>query len=172
MDTVGSIIQTIAIVIFISATIYAAISDLRSFEIPNWVSGLIVLGFVMIILTAPDKWPDHLDNILTGLGVLFSGFVLFALRVLGAGDVKLLTAIALWMGWPHFLPYFFLVAFAGGLLSILLILFRRKPLSPRLTATGWIVRLHARPKDVPYAVAIALPALFFLPRTPLVAGLF
>lgn len=169
MELFVTIAEAIAVLVFVAAMAYAAISDARSFEVPNQVPIFVVLAFLIMMLTSTQDWADNLNNIFTGLAVLVAGFSLFAFRLFGAGDVKLLTAIALWFGWPQFIIYLFFVVMVGGVLSLLLILFRRYPLSSRLSASGWVGRLHSRKKDVPYAVAIAIPAILYLPRIPLLA---
>ena len=172
MDMVVAILGGAAVAVFGAAMVYAVISDLRAFRVPNWVSGLVVASFLVVASTNASPWPALLGNLITGLAVLAVGFALFAAGLFGAGDVKLLAAIALWIGWPLLIAYLLFVALSGGVLCLILIVFRRFPLYARLAATRWIQQLHARKKDVPYAVAIAIPAVFFLPRIPIVADIF
>ena len=150
----------------------AAISDLRTFVVPNWVSGMVVASFLVVALTQGGPWSALLGNIISGVAVLLVGFALFGAGYFGAGDVKLLAAIALWIGWPLLVSYLTFVVLTGGVLTLILIIFRRYPLSARIAATRWIEQLYARKKDVPYAVAISITAVFFLPRVPIVAEIF
>jgi prepilin peptidase CpaA len=147
---------------------YAAVSDLRTFEVPNWVSGIVVVSFLLAASTGTLPWSALQANLIAGAAVLVVGFGLFAAGWFGAGDAKLLSGIALWVGWPLFVPYLLFTVLAGGILTLVLIVFRRYPLYARFAATPWIERLYARKKDVPYAVAIGITALWFLPRIPLV----
>jgi prepilin peptidase CpaA len=169
MDIVLIILQGTAIAVFGAALIYAAISDLRTFEIPNWVSGAVVISFLIMAAFDNDPWPLLQGNVITGVGVFVVGFALYAGGYFGAGDVKLLAAIALWMGWPLLISYIIYMVLAGGVLALALIVFRRFPLYARFAATPWIVQLHARKNELPYAVAIAVTALTFLPRIPIVS---
>lgn len=172
MDIVVTLLQGAAVAVFGGAMIFAAVSDLRNFEVPNWVSGVVVVAFLVVASTSAVPWPALLENFITGLAVLAVGFALFAAGWFGAGDVKLLSAIGLWIGWPLLIPYLIIVVLNGGVLTLMLIAFRRFPLYAHFTAIRWIEQLHARKKDVPYAVAIALTALFFLSRIPIAAEFF
>ena len=76
---------------------WAAVIDLRTRRIPNWLTlSLIATGVIRSI--APLGGP--------GLGVstmgVFGGavvpFILFALGALGGGDVKLMAGIGAWLG--------------------------------------------------------------------------
>ena len=171
METVITVLQAATAVIFAGCMIYAAVSDLRTFEIPNWVSGLVLATFVVIAATGMISWPDLQASLIASLIVFLVGFALFALGYFGAGDVKLLAAISLWMGWPLLGSYLILMVFSGGLLCLMLVVFRRITLSPRLAGTGWVAQLHSRRKEVPYAVAISLTAVFFIPKVPVWAEL-
>jgi prepilin peptidase CpaA len=88
---------------------------------------------------------------------------LFAFDVLGGGDVKLLSAIALWAGWSLMLPLLFITSVAGAVLAIILLAVRR--FAPRNVPQGrWYRRLVARGEGVPYGIAIAIAGLSLLPR--------
>ena len=49
-------------------------------------------------------------------------FALYAFRALGGGDVKLLTVLALWVGWPYLPLLMVLVGLIGGVIALLVIL--------------------------------------------------
>jgi len=156
-------IRYLAAILFAGALIWATIGDLRTFEVSNRVHVVVVGAFLLLLLANGFDWRMAQVHGLTGGIVLVVCFGLFSAGVVGAGDAKLLSAIALWMGWPALLPYLFYVALTGGVVGVLLILFRRRPLSPRLAGIRWVRQLHERKKDIPYAVAVSLPALFLLP---------
>ena len=90
MDMVVAILGGAAVAVFGAAMVYAVISDLRAFRVPNWVSGLVVASFLVVASTNASPWPALLGNLITGLAVLAVGFALFAAGLFGAGDVKLL----------------------------------------------------------------------------------
>lgn len=169
MDIVILVLHGAAVAVFGALLLYAAISDLRTFEVPNWVSGIVVASFLVVASTSAAPWSELQGNAITGIAVLCVGFGLFAAGLLGAGDVKLLAATAFWVGWPLLVSYLAVVILFGGVISLILIGFRRIPLWAGFAAIGWIARLYERKRDVPYAVAIGFTTLWFLPRIPLVA---
>src|SRR5260370_40657845 len=67
---------------------------------------------------------DPLQHVLAGLIVLVIGSGLFAWGKLGGGDVKLLTATSLWVGWgPTLLDLFLAIGVLGAAISLIVIAF-------------------------------------------------
>jgi len=75
--------------------------------------------------------------------------VLFALRWMGGGDVKLLTALALWIEPVWFLKLVIMMSLLGGLLTIVLGMWH-------------ITRRRKDRLAIPYGVAIATAGLWVL----------
>lgn len=96
----------------------AAITDLRTRKIPNWLTlssvplGL-ALGFVF----------GGLQGLAYAFGAMLLALViyfpLYALRAMGAGDAKLMAAIATFIGPMMWLHLFFAASLLGGLVAIL-----------------------------------------------------
>jgi len=152
--------------VFPAALLIAAATDLYEFKIPNWVSATLFLSY---FATGPAVGaPAGLigEGLILGVTALAAGFALFAFRIVGGGDAKLLAAIAPWIGLSGIGGFLLNVAFAGGALAIGLLVFRRTPALPLYAQAPWVMRLHQRPKDVPYAVAIAAGGLISFPSTP------
>lgn len=90
--------QALIFVVFPFCLAVAAFSDLFTMTIPNRVSAILLGAF---LLAAPLSGLDltaiamHLG---AGLLVFSIGFVLFALNIMGGGDVKVLSASAVWFG--------------------------------------------------------------------------
>ncbi len=138
----------------------AAIRDVIARTIPNQWCGVIALGGITLRL---------IDNTLLlatalALAVFAALFVCWRFRLLGGGDVKLLTACTLAVPPMHMGNLLFDTAIAGMLLGLLYLLTRNRiprPNSPTPTTLlaracrieQW--RLH-RGGPLPYAVAIAL----------------
>jgi prepilin peptidase CpaA len=140
----------------------AAATDIWKFKIPNWVNAALLLLFVPTALLLPAE-VDWLSHVGAGFSVLAVGVVLFVLGWLGAGDVKLMTAVALWTGFGYLAEFVFLVALAGGGLALLLLVLRiviaRLP-SVRGTPDGRALpRILVTGEKVPYGVAIACAAI-------------
>lgn len=91
----------------------AAVSDIRGLRIPNAYSLILLTLFV---LTAPIlAFPEIGARVVAALAVFAVGFLLFVLRVVGGGDVKILSMVML------FIPTGTLVTF-GYVLSASLLL--------------------------------------------------
>lgn len=140
--------------------------DLFTMTIPNRVSLLMIAGFLVL---APlmglglDGWISHLG---AGAAMLIVGIVMFALGWLGGGDAKLFAAGALWVGFEHLLEFTFYITFAGGLLTLAILLFRASLPHPWILRQAWALRLHDPKTGVPYGIAIAAAALAVYPMMP------
>ncbi len=137
--------------------------DLWRMQIPNTLCAVLALGFVACALLAGLPWPTLLIQLGIGLATLVITIVLFAFRLFGGGDGKLLAATVMWYA-PTALPLLVLgMALIGGALALFFLLLRRRPLPPRLAAWPWLARLHRRDAGIPYAPAIAGGGLIALP---------
>ena len=110
-------------VLLLAAVLVAAITDMRWRRIPNWLTaGTVALGFV---LNALNTYPTPME----GLGLAAKGFalafslnlIMYALRMTGAGDVKLMAAIGALVGCSNFVGIFLLNAIIGGVLGLILV---------------------------------------------------
>jgi len=91
---------------------WATVIDVRSRRIPNWLTGgLLLSGIMQSFMASRTVTPmQSLLGLLTGFGLTF---ILFALRAVGAGDVKLLTALGAWLGPQHLLAVFLIEKVLG-----------------------------------------------------------
>jgi prepilin peptidase CpaA len=146
----GTIFQYGLLAFLAIALLVAAFTDLRSRTIANWLNGAIALGAPLFwIASGLSLWP----GVALQLGVALAAFVvlagLFAIRAMGGGDVKLLTALALWVPLGQFFQLLIAMALLGGVLT--------------LGFGMW--HLARRQKDkltIPYGVAIAIAGLWTL----------
>jgi prepilin peptidase CpaA len=150
--------------------IVGGIKDLTSMKIPNWISGLLILGFVPAALAvglSPMTIAVHFGVAVVALLVMMA---LFALRWIGGGDAKLFASACLWLGLSASGMFLLWTALAGGLLS-LAVLLARGWLQPYTShAPAWAAQLMTPKGDIPYGVAIAAGALMAYPASPLVAA--
>ena len=132
------------------ALLVAAFTDLRTRTISNWLSGGIALAAPLFWWASGlPLWPD----VAWQLGIAVAAFAvlagLFALGQMGGGDVKLLTALALWIAPLPFLRLIIMMALLGGVLTLVL--------------GAWHLMRRQREKlAIPYGVAIALSGLWVL----------
>lgn len=127
----------------------AAIIDIRTYTISNRLN-------LAVALLAPLYWVSigmGLAEIGIQVAVAVGVFVLLAiafyLRMMGGGDVKLASAIALWFAPQGTLRFLIYMSVAGGVLTL------------------FVVGLHKLRKkegkpEIPYGVAIAFGALTIL----------
>ncbi len=132
------------------ALLFAAFTDMRRRQIDNWLNAGIALSAPLFWWASGlSLWP----GVAWQLGVATITFVvlagLFAIRAIGGGDVKLLTALALWIQPAWFLQLVIIMALVGGLLTIVM--------------GSWHIARRQRDKlAIPYGVAIAGAGLWVL----------
>ena len=162
-------ISNIALLGFAFLMLCAVWYDVRSFTIPNWVPGALIVGWVIAAPFLGLGWMDAGLSFLTGLGVLLLGIALWAPGWVGGGDVKLLAAGALWFGWPDGLAFVLIAVAAGGVLAVILVVLRQVahllPISSDVLGSTAL----AQGAPVPYAIAIAAGALLVLPQAQMFA---
>lgn len=96
--------------------------DLRHHILPNVITVPgIVVGFVLSLMLPPG-WQSSLIGLVAGGGVLFliaEGYYrLRGIEGLGMGDVKMLSMIGAFLGWPLMLVTLVLASFAGSLVGV------------------------------------------------------
>ncbi len=167
-----SLIPAALAVVFSALVLTAALKDVTSYTIPNWISLALVTAFPVAALVAGLPLAAVAQNALVGVAALMAGMAMFALRWLGGGDAKLFASVALWLGWPAGAPFLMTTAVAGGGLALLLLALRAPALRPYvLSGPAWFTRLARPGEAAPYGVAIAFGALVAFPQTLFAAGL-
>ncbi|WP_404400044.1 prepilin peptidase [Pelagibacterium halotolerans] len=155
----------IALLIFPAFMVAAAISDLLTMRIPNWLVLTCAGSFFAVALLAGLPLGAIGVHVLVGLGFLAVTFGMFAAGWIGGGDAKFAAATALWLGTGAALPYLFVTAIAGGVLAIVMVVMRRFALPQGLSEVAWIARLHNRITGIPYGIALAIGGLVVYPQT-------
>jgi len=132
------------------ALLVAAFTDIRGRKIDNWLNAAIALTAPLFWWASGlDAWPDMALQI----GVAIAAFAilagLFALGAMGGGDVKLLTALALWIEPTWFLKLLIVMALVGGVLTLVM--------------GAWHVARRRKDRlAIPYGVAISTAGLWVL----------
>jgi prepilin peptidase CpaA len=139
------------------ALLIAAFTDLRRRQIDNWLNAGIALCAPAFWLASGLSLAD-IGYQLAVAAAAFTGLAgLFALRAMGGGDVKLLTALALWVSPAWFMRLLIVMSIVGGLLTIIF-------------AVWHVTRRQPGKIAIPYGVAIAFAGLWavsgqYLPKT-------
>jgi prepilin peptidase CpaA len=159
--------ETLALDFFPLCMIYAALSDLFTMKISNYLSLALLIVFFPLAYFIGFDGAGLLDHFLCGGLALLIGFAFFAFGWIGGGDAKLAAATAMWFGWSAALDYIMLASVLGGVLTLALLGFRRLPLPVVLHKYNWLMHLHQPTTGVPYGMALALAALWIYPSSPL-----
>jgi prepilin peptidase CpaA len=158
-------LDIVRLLLFPALMAFAAVSDLFTMTISNRISLLLLAGFVVLAAFGGMSLHAVSMHVVAGFAVLAAAFVCFALGWVGGGDAKLAAATALWFGFDHLMVYLVYAAVVGGVLTLLLLQFRRLPLPAPLLSQAWLLRLHDRESGVPYGIALAIGALLIYPET-------
>jgi prepilin peptidase CpaA len=164
--------------LLLAVVLGAAVYDVRYRRIPNWLSlGGVLLGLALNTFLY-QGWPGlsfSLIGMAAGFGVYF---LLYALRAMGAGDVKLMAAVGAIVGWRDWFGMFLITAVIGGVMALILVA-RRGRVKKTLWNVSFILNemksgraayvgkeeLDVRnPKalGLPHGAVIAVGAIFFL----------
>jgi len=155
--------KTIAYVSMVLLAV-AAYTDIKTFRIPNaLVVAIAALGILRLVLLGNPITATYAVG--AALLVFFVGCVLFRYRIVGGGDVKLLTATIPLIWYRDLFNFLALMSIIGALLAVVVVLVHNYlPLvsGPRLAA-----RLPKGRLPVPYGVAISFAGIVTLLFQPL-----
>ncbi len=127
-----------------------AVTDLRTRIISNRLNlAIAVTAPLFWWATGLSLWPGVAVQIWVALAVFLVFAGLFALGMMGGGDVKLLGALALWLPWQSMATVLVLMAIAGGVVSLIALIHHK------------VTQRGGQP-EVPYGVAIAVAGLWVL----------
>ncbi len=163
-------VASLPLVLFPFCLIAAALSDARRFIIPNELCAALVVGFGLAAYLVGMDLATFGSHVLTAVVVLAVGFGLFCINVFGAGDGKLLAAIALWFGWPGFMTCIVIVALIGGALSLAICYARAATRRfPAISARFKPLATLAATQELkcPYGIAICIGTLLTVQSSPL-----
>jgi prepilin peptidase CpaA len=132
------------------ALLVAGFTDLRSRRIGNWLNGSIALGAPLFWwASGMSLWPEVAAQLGVAVGAFSILAGLFAIGAMGGGDVKLLTALALWIEPAWFLKLIIVMALVGGVLTIVF-------------AALHMINGRKDRLAIPYGLAIATAGLWVL----------
>ena len=163
----------------VALVVAAAVVDVQSYRIPNWLTaGGMLLGLAWNSAIAPAPLAGFLwalGGLAVGLAVLLP---FYALRAMGAGDVKLMAMVGAFLGLPAVLYAVLFTFIAGGVLAVTFALAHRSAgrmaanvgeiarhmAFGAMTGTRPAVPLAAGPSigKLPYGISIAIGTIAYV----------
>lgn len=167
MSAFALVAQSVLVAVYPLAVAWAIVTDFRHLIIPNAACAAIAVAFLPAALLAGLGWQAIAWHYGIAAALLLAGTVVFARRLVGGGDVKLLAAAATWIAPADVWTFVVLMALIGGALAVVVLaLARLKRTLPALARIAWLGDGAIRTQQIPYGVAVGLAALAMLPRTP------
>ncbi|MDB5480323.1 MAG: cpaA [Caulobacteraceae bacterium] len=141
---------------------WAAVGDAMTYRIPNILPAFVAAGFLAVAWFEPPAFLT--GGVLTGLGVFGLGALLFARRLMGGGDVKLLAATSLWCGPEQLTAFALVISVTAVSLALVMMspLGRLLPAPPTRLAAGPEGFAAAARQPMPFGVAVAAGGLWLL----------
>jgi prepilin peptidase CpaA len=153
-------LQTVVLLFGIGIFAAVAYADIRTRRIPNeFIVGILALAAVRLAL-ANDPTAG-LYTLAASTALFVATFLLFWRGILGGGDVKLLVATGLLIGYHNLFEFLFVMSVSGALVAVAVL--ARNKLGPRPMTTPDSERQEAPVRlTVPYGVAIAAAGIVTL----------
>jgi prepilin peptidase CpaA len=150
------------IVLIVGICIFAVVAygDIRTRRIPNeMIVAILVLAAFRIAIDGDPR--AGLFTLAASATLFISTFLLFWRGLLGGGDVKLIGATALLVGYHNLFEFLFVMSVSGALMAVAVLardrLGRRQATAPAAEDQEISARL-----TVPYGVAIAAAGIVSL----------
>jgi prepilin peptidase CpaA len=170
-DRIMSLLQTELTysVAAVACALAGSVFDVKSRRIPNFITfPCILLGLAMHL--ALGGWMQFLLALAAGLICGAAFLVFYIAGGMGAGDVKLMTAVGCIAGMPHVGSLLILTAISGGAMAIVLALSHGR-LQQTISNVGVIASHHSQQGFAPHAeLNLSNPATLRLPYALAIAG--
>jgi prepilin peptidase CpaA len=151
-----------AILILLSAGGILAVlawTDLTLRRLPNtWVSAYALL-FLPYAWAIDMEWMQLSWHVTVGLFALMLTVVLFVMRIMGGGDVKLWGALLLWVGPQGAIAAVFIATVSGALLGVFGWMASQILKRSRKPRGAPLFRMLSAARGVPYGVGLAIAGL-------------
>lgn len=145
--------------LFVVSLLVAGLSDIRTRRIPNWTVIAILLAFVAWAFVGPQV---SVTSALAAFGIALVVTVpMYLFKVVGAGDSKLFTAVALFAGLKLLSLFALGTVLIGGAIALGMMV-----ANPKLIMRGLTVKGRGEKHGIPYGVPIALAGLLIMFTPP------
>lgn len=158
-------IVVFCMLIALGFAVAAGVADFKTMNIPNVYCFGIIIAFIPAYATDAltgegmeffASWKTHL---IAAVGMFGVTFLLFSLRMIGAGDSKLSSALALWVAVPGLPAFLFYMAIMGALLGIATKVMNKRVVLANPREGSWPAKAQEGLGGVPYGIAIAFGAI-------------
>lgn len=160
----------------LGAGFLAVLSDYKGMVIPNYLP-LIVLGsffgaWAAAYAGGADIFEPLRVHVLSGIIIFVVTFIMFALRIFGGGDAKLITAYGFWIAPSALFLFLALVTISGACVALAALILKSQQPFKNPRAGSWVARVQSGEAVVPYAIPIFVGVVvtfwhldFFQPAT-------
>lgn len=115
----GMNVMSIVYCLMTSALLALSVIDWRTFEIPFGMNVFLgILGVVAVILNR-EEWLSHIIGAVCVSGFLLILYFLSQGKAIGGGDIKLMAACGLILGWQRIILAFLLGCIFGSVIHLL-----------------------------------------------------
>jgi prepilin peptidase CpaA len=116
----GSHYWTLVVSCLTPLILWASWIDYKEKRVPNYLNGLIILSGLVaqFLFNGMHGMLSGVEGLVLGFGLLI---IPWAMYMMGAGDVKLLAGMGVWMGPEMVLWTFVIGAMIGGVASLIMI---------------------------------------------------
>ncbi|WP_107311275.1 A24 family peptidase [Burkholderia metallica] len=159
------------IAVFLGWAAFVASGDIRFRRIRNSLVVAGLIGALMAAAIGRNPFGISLTQSLAGVAVgLVCFFPLFALRVMGAADVKVFAVLGAWCGAPALLWLWIVASLAAGVHALWVTLLSRTSVFALYKRATPTMTLGGR-RATPYAAFLVMPAAAWLLHLVYVRGM-
>jgi prepilin peptidase CpaA len=153
-------LQLVVLVLGVCILAIVAYGDIRTRRIPNeMIVAILALAAFRIAIDGDPR--AGLFTLAASAGLFVSTFLLFWRGLLGGGDVKLIGATALLVGYHNLFEFLFVMSVSGALIAVAVLARNRLGLGRATAPPSEDQEISAR-LTVPYGVAIAAAGMVSL----------
>ena len=115
----GLSIETLLYCLLFSALLTLSVIDFRTYEIPLGINLFILALGLIRVATDYTNWPYYVIGLVCVSGILFLLYWISGGRAIGGGDVKLMAACGLLLGWQLIVTGFVFGCILGSVVHLL-----------------------------------------------------
>ncbi len=156
MNELSQPVPGLGLTIFVLLMTYAAVSDLLTMRIPNWLNLATIVSAIAFGLLLPLDSVEFGSRLIWATAVFAICYCMFHLNWMGGGDVKMIPGVLLWCPSAHYVELLAGISMYGGALAFGVILVRSFPMPVFTVGWTWLDRIHThKERKIPYGIAIA-----------------